>query len=275
VKRLLVLARWRGVAQAATALSGLLCVWFVREARLFGWPVACFAGATMNTSSRLASPALVASFLGLTLAAACGGATSLSTDGTSSPAASDGLTPPSPSGAPSGAPSAGGTASASQPVGADTATRFELASGVCGGACTSCQGESVRVVDFAAGTFEDHRCVELDDKGAPADGSTLPVVPPGATERFTFACLGGISRRADAITRTSLTPSQVSSLRSALGGVRYAAGKLEALDGKMWSVTVEGPQGKLAMSPSAACGPSSYDQIVAGFEPLWSAVDAL
>lgn len=216
--------------------------------------------------------AVASSFLGLVLVA-CGGATQSSTDGTASQAPTD-RTPSQGSSSSSGGVTAAPSLS-SQPVGAESATRFEVASNFCGSACTSCQGLSVRAIDLVAGTLDDHRCVPLDDKGAPLDGSTLPEVPPGATARFRSPCFTANSGRGDAITRTSLRPSQVAALRSALAGVRHATGTIEELDGQMWSLEVEGPQGKLEMSPSAACGPRTYDQVVAGFDALKSAVDAL
>jgi hypothetical protein len=151
-------------------------------------------------------------------------------------------------------------------VPAESATRFQLAHTFCGAAVDSCAGNAaVTIVDFRVATLETHRCVELMGDGGPA---ATPAAPPGTSALFG-------SRRGDAISARPLTPTEVSSLRAALGDVKFVPAKLTELDGAMTVLTVDGPSGSLTLTPAARCGAPDYRQIVEGLPALQAALDAL
>jgi hypothetical protein len=201
---------------------------------------------------RIALPAFVACL------AACSGGSTSTTDLTPAPG--------SPSTSGGGADVIGNEGTAASAVPGQTATRFELANTFCGAAPTSCAGNAaVQNVDFAAGTLETHTCVELKKDGTTAKA---PVPPPGTSQRFG-------AQRGDAITVRTLTAQQITTLRNALDGVRFASAKLTEYDGAMTVLSVEAPTGNLSLTPVARCGNVDYQQIVGGLPALSAALDTL
>ena len=140
-----------------------------------------------------------------------------------------------------------------EPVDAERVTALELTASVCGGASDRCDGASTQRVDFGTRTVVVHRCVE-------GQGLSSTLYGP---------------RRGDDVRSRSLNDDEIARLRAALREIRHRRADVTELDGALQSVTLTLPGAALAMSPNARCGPSQYDQVIAGFDALSRVVASL
>lgn len=123
-----------------------------------------------------------------------------------------------------------------------------VAASWCGSAPNECHGIVSYAVDFATRTLTTTTCVENADGGA--------VSRPSA-ER-------------------TLTAEAVSHVRDALAGVRTAQAKITSFDGSMFGLSVINDNDvETRYSPEATCGSDPYNQIVQGWDALWSVVSTL
>jgi hypothetical protein len=118
-----------------------------------------------------------------------------------------------------------------------------VSEGYCGGAAGTCYGQRTFTITFATATLERFTCVETD----------------GGTAKST----------------RKLSDLEVQRVRDAIAGIRISSDGFEALDGRMFALSITSASGVESYSPEAACGHDRFKKIVGGWNQLWSAVSSL
>ena len=144
-----------------------------------------------------------------------------------------------------------GDASVLKSLPLSSAARVEVAAFVCGGVPGSCplgSAPSAYRVDFTRAELTVTRCVPTQDGGMAGR--------PTSTQ--------------------ALTTDQVEQVRRALLAVRTATTELSALDGLMYALTLTDETGATTQySPGATCGPRMYEQVVTGWNDVWTTISSL